>query len=100
MKLSAGLGLRDLLHTRVPPDVGHDVVIPSAAHLPASVEAFKTLESNVQHDVTEREVRQQEPVRDNYFGHSQYPLLETSISLSCVSPSKYLNTVLLSHKVD
>ena len=37
----------DLLYTCVPPDVGHDVVIPGAAHLPASVEAFKTLESNV-----------------------------------------------------
>ena len=55
----------DLLYTWVPPDVGHDVVIPIATHLSASVEAFKTLESNVQHDVTEREVRQQEPVRIN-----------------------------------
>ena len=57
--------LKDLLNTWVLPDVGQYFVIPSAAHLPASVETVKTIESYPHHYVLENKIRQHEPVANN-----------------------------------
>ena len=58
------LGFNNLLILVVPPDVGHDLLIPGPAHLSAPVEAFITLEDNLHHDFIEYDDRQHFPVGD------------------------------------
>ena len=62
-------GFDDFPLTWVCPNVAQNPFVPSLAHLSATVEALKTLEDNLHHDVTEYEVRQHAPVATRRLGH-------------------------------